>query len=110
MCIRDSLEGEQVSGYASKYPEGFAELSDIVSSDDFLPVKMGEVTINDKIVGFPWDAGPVAVFYRTDYFEQAGVNAEDIQTWDDFIEAGKKIEATCKMCIRDRLPASRIRG
>ncbi len=89
------LEGEQVSGYASKYPEGFAELSDIVSSDDFLPVKMGEVTVNDKIVGFPWDAGPVAVFYRTDYFEQAGVNAEDIQTWDDFIEAGKKIEATC---------------
>lgn len=89
------LEGEQVSGFASKYPEGFADLSDIVNPDDFLPVKMGEVTINDKIVGFPWDAGPVAVFYRRDYFEQAGVNADDIKTWDDFIEAGKKIEATC---------------
>lgn len=89
------LEGEQVSGFASKYPEGFADLSDIVNPDDFLPVKMGEVTINDKIVGFPWDAGPVAVFYRRDYFEQAGVNAEDIQTWDDFIEAGQKIMETC---------------
>lgn len=90
------LEGEQVSGYASKYPEGFADLSDIVNKDDFLPVKMGEVTVNDKIVGFPWDAGPVALFYRTDYFEQAGVNPEDIKTWDDFIEAGKKVTATCK--------------
>jgi len=57
---------------------------------------MGEVTVNDKVVGFPWDAGPVALFYRTDYFEQAGVNPEDIKTWDDFIEAGKKVTATCK--------------
>lgn len=90
------LEGEQVSGYASKYPDGFADLSDIVNKDDYLPVKMGEVTVNDKIVGFPWDAGPVALFYRTDSFEQAGVNPEDIKTWDDFIEAGKKVTATCK--------------
>ena len=90
------LEGEQVSGYASKYPDGFADLSDIVNKDDYLPVKMGEVTVNDKVVGFPWDAGPVALFYRTDYFEQAGVNPEDIKTWDDFIEAGKKVTATCK--------------
>lgn len=90
------LEGEQVSGYASKYPEGFSELSDIVNADDFLPVKMGEVTVNGKIVGFPWDAGPVALFYRTDYFEQAGIDPEDIKDWDDFIEAGKKIGETCK--------------
>lgn len=90
------LEGEQVSGYASKYPDGFADLSDIVNKDDYLPVKMGEVTVNDKVVGFPWDAGPVALFYRTDYFEQAGVKPEDIKTWDDFIEAGKKVTATCK--------------
>lgn len=90
------LEGEQVSGFASKYPDGFSDLSDIVNPDDFLPVKMGEVTVNDKIVGMPWDAGPVALFYRRDYFEQAGVNPEDIKTWDDFIEAGKKVTETCK--------------
>lgn len=89
------LEGEQVSGYATKYPEGFADLADIVNEDDFLDVKIGEVSANGKIVGFPWDAGPVALFYRRDYFEQAGVNAEDIKTWDDFIEAGKKVMETC---------------
>lgn len=90
------IEGEQVSGYANKYPEGFADMSDIVNPDDFLPVKIGEVSANGKIVGFPWDAGPVALFYRRDYFAQAGVNAEDIKTWDDFIEAGKKVTETCK--------------
>lgn len=89
------IEGEQVSGYAEKYPDGFSDLSSIVTAEDFLPVKMGEVTIGEKVVGFPWDAGPVALFYRRDYFEQAGVNAEDIKTWDDFIVAGKKVTETC---------------
>lgn len=90
------LEGEQLSGFATKFPEGFLELSDAVNKDDFLPVKMGEVSVGDKIYGFPWDAGPIALFYRSDYFEQAGVKPEDIVTWDDFIEAGKKVTETCK--------------
>jgi len=35
------------------------------------------------------------MFYRTDYFEQAGVRVEEILTWEDFIEAGEKVAATC---------------
>ena len=31
------------------------------------------------------------LFYRTDIFEECGVNPEDIKTWDDYIEAGKVI-------------------
>lgn len=42
--------------------------------------------------GFPFDGGPTGVFYRTDYFEQAGVDAESIETWEDMIEAGKKVQ------------------
>ena len=90
------IEGDVLVGYADKFPEGFMDLSDIVNTDDFLESKIGEVSYKDKIHAFPWDAGPMGLFYRTDYFEQAGVNPEDIQTWDDLIEAGKKIEATCK--------------
>lgn len=90
------IEGEVLSGYAINFPEGFLDLKDIVKEEDFLPVKIGEVKINDKIHGFPWDAGPMALFYRTDYFEQAGVKPEDIVTWDDLIEAGQKVSAACK--------------
>lgn len=89
------IEGEVLSGYADKFPEGFLDLSDIVDTDDFIASKIGEVSYNGKIHAFPWDAGPMGLFYRTDYFEQAGVNAEDIKTWDDLIEAGKKVEASC---------------
>ena len=91
-----AIEGDVLPGYADKFPEGFLDVSDAVSTDDFLASKVSEVTYKNKVHAFPWDAGPVGLFYRTDYFEQAGVKPEDIQTWDDLIEAGKKIEATCK--------------
>ncbi|MGO5052042.1 ABC transporter substrate-binding protein [Lachnospiraceae bacterium LCP25S3_G4] len=91
-----AIEGEVLAGYADKFPEGFLDLSDAVNKEEFLPVKIGEVEFNDKIHAFPWDAGPMGMFYRKDYFEQAGVKAEDIITWDDFIEAGKKVTANCK--------------
>lgn len=91
-----SIEGEMLVGYADKFPEGFLDVGDAVEESDFLPSKISEVSYKDKIHAFPWDAGPEGLFYRTDYFEQAGVSPEDIKTWDDLIEAGKKIEAACK--------------
>ncbi|MGN1166898.1 MAG: ABC transporter substrate-binding protein [Lachnospiraceae bacterium] len=91
-----AIEGDVLAGYADKFPEGFLDVSDSVNKDDFLASKIAEVTYKDKVHAFPWDAGPEALFYRTDYFEQAGVSPEDIKTWDDLIEAGKKIEAACK--------------
>lgn len=90
------IEGEVLSGYAMNFPEGFLDLTDIVNEEDFLPIKVGEVKINNKLHGYPWDAGPMAMFYRIDYFEQAGIKAEEIVTWDDLIEASKKVSATCK--------------
>lgn len=90
------IEGEMLAGYADKFPEGFLDMSDVVDEGDYLPAKIAEVSYKDKIHAFPWDAGPEGLFYRTDYFEQAGVKAEDIKTWDDLIEAGKKIEEKCK--------------
>ncbi|WP_432662213.1 sugar ABC transporter substrate-binding protein [Wukongibacter baidiensis] len=87
-----SLEGERVPLYASKFPKGFVDLTDVVEEDHFLPVKMAEVTVNGKVMAFPWDAAPCGLFYRTDLFEQAGVKPEDIKTWDDYIEAGKKLD------------------
>lgn len=96
-----AIEGDVLVGYADKFPEGFLDVSDAVNADEFLASKLAEVTYKDKVHAFPWDAGPVGMFYRTDYFEQAGVNPEDIQTWDDLIEAGKKIEAACKTPLGD---------
>ena len=91
-----AIEGTVLIGYADKFPQGFLDVTDCIKPEEFLGSKLSEVQYKDKTHGFPWDAGPVGMFYRTDYFEQAGVKPEDIKTWDDLIEAGKKIEATCK--------------
>ncbi|WZL74108.1 sugar ABC transporter substrate-binding protein [Clostridiaceae bacterium 35-E11] len=88
-----SFEGERVPAYVAKFPDGFVDLTNEVNVDDFLPIKISEVTVNGKIMAYPWDGAPAGLFYRTDLFEQAGIKAEDIKTWDDFIEAGKKMDA-----------------
>ncbi len=46
---------------------------------------------NGKYFGVPWMPNTSMVWYRQDVFEMAGVNADDIKTWNDFIEAGKVI-------------------
>lgn len=90
------IEGDVLAGYAEKFPNGFLDMTPYVNEKEFLPVKVGEVKINGKLHAFPWDAGPMGLFYRKDYFQQAGVKAEELKTWDDFIEAGKKVVASCK--------------
>lgn len=87
-----TMEGERVGTYASKFPEGFADLTDLVNEEEFLSVKIAEVKHNDKIIAFPWDGAPAGLFYRHDLFEKAGIDPEEIKTWDDYIKEGKKLE------------------
>jgi lactose/L-arabinose transport system substrate-binding protein len=45
------------------------------------------------VYAIPWDTGPCAVYYKRDLFAKYGVEPDRIETWDDFIEAGKTIFA-----------------
>lgn len=87
-----SLEGEQMAKFGEKFPDKFVDFTNELNTGDFLPIKISECRVGGKMVAYPWDAGPCGMFYRTDIFEQAGVRAEEIVTWDDFIEAGKTIK------------------
>ncbi len=89
------MEDDRVQGYLNNFPDSFVNLSEKgfdEHADKFPEYKKHLVTKDDAIYGFPFDGGPTGVFYRTDYFEQAGIKAEDIKTWDDYIEAGKTIK------------------
>lgn len=87
-----SLEGSQMAKFGEKFPGKFEEFTDMINKDEFFPNKIAECTVDDKIIAYPWDSGPVGMFYRTDLFEEAGIKAEDIVTWDDLIEAGKQMK------------------
>jgi cellobiose transport system substrate-binding protein len=81
----------------------FHDLNDLGAKDreaDFLPWKwkLG-ITPENKMMAYPMDTGPTALFYRTDVFEKAGIDidpaavAELAPTWDAYIELGKKLKA-----------------
>lgn len=87
-----AIEGERMSGFGSKFPDNFLDLSQVVEKDKHLPIKISEVMVNDRILAYPWDAAPMGMFYRRDAFEAAGVVADQIVTWDDYIAAGKAVQ------------------
>ncbi|HEY0616629.1 MAG TPA: ABC transporter substrate-binding protein [Kribbella sp.] len=76
-------------------------------SGDYLPWKwkLG-ITPDNRMIAFPMDTGPTALFYRRDIFEKAGVEIDPAQVaaavpdWDSFIQLGKK--------VRQAVPGSAI--
>ena len=55
--------------------------------DSFQDGAFDGVTFNDKIWTVPLNFAFSCVFYNTELFDQAGVKADDIKTWDDFLKA-----------------------
>lgn len=49
------------------------------------------VTPENQIQAVPWEAGPVMLVYRKDIFDRYGIDPASIETWDDYIDAGKEI-------------------
>jgi ABC-type glycerol-3-phosphate transport system substrate-binding protein len=50
------------------------------------------ISKSNRYYAMPWDPGPVAVFYRRDIFQKAGVDPASIQTWEDFYQAATTIK------------------
>lgn len=85
-----SIEDRQLMKYAGR---GLLDLTRLANQhkDDFVPFKWKQVIKNGKVWAIPWDSGPAGVFYRRDVFAKYGIDPNAIETWDDYIEAGKKI-------------------
>ncbi len=92
-----SIENFEAEIFWSRFPDCFANLKELGYTPEiqakFPDFKRTELEIGDVAYAMPWDSGPVAVFYRRDFYEKAGVDPSTINTWDDFIAAGKKVSA-----------------
>ncbi|UVD59711.1 extracellular solute-binding protein (plasmid) [Rhizobium sp. Pop5] len=92
-----SVENFEAEIFWTRFPDCFANLKELGYTPDiqakFPDFKRTELEVGDVAYAMPWDSGPVAVFYRRDLYEKAGVDPSTISTWDDFIAAGKKISA-----------------
>jgi len=78
--------------YNSYGLKAFADLTDIIADDaeNWVDFALETCKAEDgKYYAIPWDIGPVGLYYRTDIFEEAGIDVTTLTTWDKYIEAGK---------------------
>lgn len=73
----------------------FQDLTDLIEPDkaNWPAYVLDMCQYDGKYYSMPWDIGPCGMFYRTDVFEAADVVAEDLTTWDKYMEAGEKLKA-----------------
>ena len=91
-------------GFIGKFAEG-GGLEDLNSAPYnakmltslFVNYTVPQATSSDgRLVGMPADIGPGTTFYRKDLLEKAGVNPSEMNTWEGYIAAGKKLQAKDK--------------
>lgn len=90
------VEDDRIQGYLNGFSNGFANLSELgfdEKADDFPDFKKELTSKGGQYYALPFDAGPTGMFYRRDLFEQAGVDPETIETWDDFFTAAQTIKS-----------------
>jgi arabinosaccharide transport system substrate-binding protein len=74
---------------------GFLDLTERIHRsglwEKMVQSRFAPYTSRGRIFGLPHDVHPVMLAYRRDIFEQEGVDASKLRTWDDFIRAGKRL-------------------
>ncbi|MCU7705800.1 ABC transporter substrate-binding protein [Streptomyces albidoflavus] len=82
----------------------FADLSGVKGTDHFLPWKQSQVTTGDgKVIGLGTDIGPMAVCYRKDKFEEAGLPTDRDEVaklwegdWAKYVAVGERFKEGVK--------------
>ena len=93
------IEDYRAQSFLQAYPDMFHPAGDSFNASDFADYKIGPTSVDGEQYGLPFDSGVAGLFVRTDYLEEAGYTADDLQniTWDEYIEIGTKVkEATGK--------------
>ena len=90
-----TIENFEAELFWSRFPDCFTDLTALGYTAEmqalFPDFKRTELEVDGVAYAMPWDSGPVAMFYRRDFYEKAGVDPSSIKTWDDFLAAGKKV-------------------
>lgn len=89
------IQQRDMQNFLMKFENQFVDLSGKLNAHKNEFAKTAWVTVEKggKVYAAPWDLGPVAVWYRKDFFEQAGIDPKTITTWDKFIGAGKQLQS-----------------
>ncbi|MFF3851042.1 extracellular solute-binding protein [Streptomyces sp. NPDC002328] len=94
------IKGEDIASFLPN-ANRFVDLNTLGAdklTSQYLSWKLKQATTQDgKLIGFPIDIGPCAMFYREDLFAQAGLPTDpakvsaQLSTWDDYFKAGVEL-------------------
>lgn len=86
------IEDSNLAQYAQL--GALADLTDRVAPyrDKMNDYKWLQADADGRTYAMPWDSGPVALFYRRDVFERAGVDPAALATWEDYYQAARTIK------------------
>ena len=91
------IEDPDIALITEQYHQYFLDLKDQMPENWSNVVEPSKIPTSfdstGKQVVMPWGIAPAVLFYRADLFEKAGIDVNSIVTWEDFIEAGKKLQA-----------------
>ncbi len=89
-----SIAQQDFQNFLMRFPGEFVDVSDRMEkyTSEFAEAPLSHAQKDGKFFGVPWDMGPVGLWYRKDLFQQAGISADDVATYDGFIEAGKALQ------------------
>ncbi len=59
--------------------------------DKFVESRFDIYAKDGNYYGIPTHVGATVMYYNTEIMEAAGVDIDSIKTWDDYVEAGKKV-------------------
>ncbi len=76
-------------------PSPFLNLRDRAKNanllEDLHPRRLEVFTFKDELLGLPQSLSAMMLYYRKDLFDEFGIEAEDIETWEGFRKVGQKL-------------------
>lgn len=87
------IEISKLATILSRKDTGLLELNSLVDEykDDLVQARFTPYSRDGVIFGIPTHIGTGVIFYNKALFDEAGVSVDDIKTWDDYVEVGKKL-------------------
>ena len=88
------IQDDQAQKYLLSFPGAFEPLSNSIDMSQFANYKVAAATVDGVSYSLPFDSGVTGLFYRSDYFAEAGFTHADMQnlTWGQLIEIGKVVK------------------
>nr|WP_240512000.1 sugar ABC transporter substrate-binding protein [Paludifilum halophilum] len=87
------IEVSRFPNYLRGKPQ-LVPLNDMVEPvrDRFIESRFDIYSKDGKYYGLPFHVGATVMYYNKDILDQAGDDPDQIETWDDYVRAGKKVK------------------